>query len=753
MRRAVLLSVTILATPAMADLAPQSSIAPTARPAPSSTASIPAAGTVATAPAATDAAPTTSVAAAQAPEAPASRPVEAAVAAIEPVAADPVRRPLARPAAPEETIATMGPGRLSPAARPADGVVRRDPAAVALERAVDLARAGRFAQAERLVAPHGEVARDIVRWHELRAKRGTWSEARDFVQRNGDWPGMQLLKARSEKLMPGRTPPEEVLSFFDGDAPTTGTGALRLARALGATGDEAAAEAELQRAWRELPMTEAEERAMLSAAGALLSPLHQERLDGLLWQDSESGVQRAMDRAEDGHRALAKARVALRANRDGVDELIEAVPERLAGDPGLAYDRFLWRLGRKRTGDAVDLMLERSTSAEALGRPEYWARHREKFARDLMEDGRAERAYAVAAGHFLTEGSDYRELEWLAGFIALTDLKLPTDALAHFEDAERESTTPLSLSRMQYWQGRAHEALGQVEAAREDFARAAAHQTVFYGQLAAERIGAPVDPALAAPLPVPAPGALPTGSVLEAAGLLLEADQWRLAARFLSHLAESQDRAGVEALGAWAEAQGSEYLEVALGKRAALGGEVVPSILFPVHDMAGMNLVVPPELALAVSRQESEFHPGVASHVGAQGLMQLMPATAREVSGDLGLRYTLGRLTEDPEYNVVLGTAYLKGLEDRFGYNVPMIAAGYNAGPGRPARWARERGDPRRMSVDQVVDWIEHIPFEETRIYVQRVTENVPVYRMRLSGQVEPLGIGDLLTGRRRGEG
>ena len=736
MRRAVLLSVTILAGPAMADLAPEASPLPKDRP-----------GVVAGTPDLASAGPARDAPAAR----PASERPSAEIGAVEAESAPP--RPLARPAAPEEIIATMGPGRVSPVARPAGAPDRPGAAALALSRAIDLARAGRFGEAERLVAPHGEVARDVVIWHELRARRGSWSDARDFVRRNADWPGLPLLKARSEKLIPRGAAPEEVLEFFGDEAPRTGTGALRLAAALRATGDEAAAEAELKRAWRDLPMSEPEERAVLSAAGALLSPLHAERLDGLLWQASESGVQRAMDRADDGLRAVAKARMALRANRDGVDKLIEAVPERLADDAGLAYDRFSWRLKRKRTGDAVDLMLERSTSAAALGRPEVWAHHREKLARDLMEDGRAERAYAVAANHFLTEGSEYRELEWLAGFVALTDLDLPADALAHFEDAERESTTPLSLARMQYWQGRAHEALDQDEAAQEDFARAAAHQTVFYGQLAAERIGAPVDPALAA-APAPAvPGALPTGSVLEAAGLLLEADQWRLAARFLSHLAESQDRAGIEALGAWAEAQGSEYLEVALGKRAALGGEVVPSILFPVHRMAEMNLVVPPELALAVSRQESEFHPGVASHVGAQGLMQLMPATAREVSAELGLRYALGRLTAEPEYNVVLGTAYLKGLEDRFGYNVPMIAAGYNAGPGRPARWARERGDPRRMSVDQVVDWIEHIPFEETRIYVQRVTENVPVYRMRLSGEVEPLGIGDLLTGRRRGEG
>ena len=732
MRCAALLSMMIFAGPVMADLAPEASLAPKARPVSSDSA----------------------VAVSVAPKAPDLLLAVATPAAtsVETAEAEPARRPLARPEAPEETIATMGPARLSPVARPDGGVSRVGPAALALGKAVELTRTGRFSEAHRIVAPYGEVARDVVRWHELRARRGTWTEARDFVARNGDWPGMELLKARSEKLIPRNAPAEDVLAFFGKDLPTTGSGSLRYAAALRAVKGKDAATAELVRAWGEIAMSGAEEREMLAAAGAALSPHHAERLEALLWADAPEGALRAMDKADDAHRALARARLALRANRDGVDDLIAAVPSRLKSDPGLAYDRFVWRAKRKR-GDALDLMLEASTSAEALGRPEMWARHREGIARDLMEDGRAERAYAVAANHFLTEGSDYRELEWLAGFIALTDLDLPKDALAHFEDAERESETPLSLARMQYWQGRAHEALGQTEAAREDFTRAATQQTVFYGQLAAERIGAPVDPALAAPLAAAAPGALPTGSVLEATDLLYAAGEQRLAARFLAHLAESQDRAGIEALGAWAADRDSDYMDVALGKRAAMMGEVVPAILFPVHPLAQMRTAVPPELALAVARQESEFHPGVASHVGAQGLMQLMPATAKEVSGQLGLRYALGRLTAEPEYNVILGTTYLKGLEDRFGYNVPMIASGYNAGPGRPARWARERGDPRRMDVDGVVDWIEHIPFEETRIYAQRVVENAVVYRMRLAGEVGPLGIGDLLTGRRRGEG
>ena len=189
-------------------------------------------------------------------------------------------------------------------------------------------------------------------------------------------------------------------------------------------------------------------------------------------------------------------------------------------------------------------------------------------------------------------------------------------------------------------------------------------------------------------------------------------------------------------------------MQVAIGKRAAQMGVVVPAHLFPLHPLAGARMAVEPAAALAVARRESEFHPGAASGVGAQGLMQLMPATAQEVSRQLGLRYARARLTSDPEYNVALGTAYLAGLRERFGDNLAMIAAGYNAGPGRPARWARERGDPRAMDVDAAVDWIEHIPFTETRNYVMRVTESVPVYRQRLSGEAAPTDLTGLIAGR-----
>ena len=621
----------------------------------------------------------------------------------------------------------------------------------ALERAMAHVRSRNWDAARSAARVDGLLAEDIVQWHALRAGRGTWEQARAFVARNPDWPGMPWLKGQAERLMPVGLPSQEVLDWFEDDDPRTAIGTLRLAAALRETGEAEAADAILALGWSEgLPMSSGVERQYVRAAGDILAGLHEDRLDALLWEGHATSAERAMDRVDDGWRALARARMALRAGRaEGVNALIDAVPERLADDPGLAYERFRWREDRN-LDSAWEMMLERSDSAARLGRPELWADLRLDEARARMIAGASREAYEMAAGHGMDEATEEgvlrATLEWLAGYVALRQLGDAEVALEHFLEAERTVETPVSLSRMRYWQGRAFDALGRAEEAEGAYRRAAQYQTAFYGQLAAEAAGVPVDPALSADLSAD-PSALPSTDLLEAIELLLAADERRLAARFIAHLAEGLDRDGMIALGEWAQRR-DPYLQVIMGKRAARYGEVLPEFYFPVHEMAEADLPVPTEMALAVARQESEFHPGAGSPVGAQGLMQLMPGTARDVTRDLGLPYSHARLTADPAYNATLGSEYLRQLEARFGFNVPMIAAGYNAGPGRPMRWARPGFDPRGASVEDAVDWVERIPFDETRNYVMRVTEGMGVYRQRLAGEPVPLGTERMLTGR-----
>ena len=608
--------------------------------------------------------------------------------------------------------------------------------ALAMERAMRLLREERWTEALAAGADAGEVGRDVVMWHALRKGRGDWADARDFIARNADWPGMPWLRKRVERMIPDGADPSEVLEFFGGAAPQTGAGALRLAQALGATGEDGAARETLREAWRAVRMYQREEDAILAEHAGAVEDLHGERLDMLLWEGADGPARRMLPRVDAETRALAEARLAYQAGT-GIAAARAALDEEQLADPGLNHDYFAWLMDEKRRDDARALMIERSTSAEALGRPANWAEDRRVMARAAMRDGDAETAYALASSHFMDDGSTrHADNEWLAGFLALTDLGDAEAALRHFETFEGLVDGPISLSRAGYWQGRAHEVLGNAEAAQAAYEAAARHQTAFYGQLAAQKAGVPMDPALAADIAPPAmPEALAQDDVLLATDLLLRAGERRLAARFLAHLAETQTPEGMAQLGEWAAERGEPYLQVILAKRAADYGTVLPEYYFPLHELAEADLPVDPELALAIARRESEFHPGVASGVGAQGLMQLMPATAREVSEGLGLQYSKAKLTTDPSYNALLGSTYLAELEGRFGLNRPMVAAGYNAGPSRPIRWATEFGDPREMSAEEVIDWIEHIQFRETRNYVQRVMESLPVYRARLTGE------------------
>jgi hypothetical protein len=231
-----------------------------------------------------------------------------------------------------------------------------------------------------------------------------------------------------------------------------------------------------------------------------------------------------------------------------------------------------------------------------------------------------------------------------------------------------------------------------------------------------------------------------------AALMLLAGGERGAAVTFFAHLGQTLAEDSLAALGQYLSEIDEEYYTLLLAKTAVTRGIVIPTIYFPLHDLAQMDLPVDASLALSIARRESEFNIGIGSPVGALGLMQVMPATAEEVAGDLGLPYSKPRLTSDWEYNATIGAAYLAYLTEEFGPTPVMIAAGYNAGPSRPKRWIDERGDPRLLEMD-VVDWIEHIPFRETRNYVMRVTESIPIYEARLSGVAGPVRFTELLLG------
>jgi soluble lytic murein transglycosylase len=611
-----------------------------------------------------------------------------------------------------------------------------------------LSAAGAEDWAAATAAAEGQVSDDIVEWLRLRSGEGQLDEYEAFLQRRPDWPGLGLLREKGEAAVARSTSAERVLAWFNGGQPETVEGSFALIRAYTALGQTDAARAEAVRAWLALSFTAEQEAALLEAYPKALAQVNETRLDRLLWDGEATEAARMLPRVGADWRKLAEARIALREESPGVDTKLKAVPAALSNNPGLAYERFIWRMRKDRYEEAATLIVDSSSSAETLGRPEDWAERRALLARRLLRDGDPRMAYRVAASHHLAGGSDYADLEFIAGFVALRHLGDAQAGLDHFRRLTAAVSTPISLARGAYWEGRALDQLGQTDAARAAFARAAQNHTAYYGLLAAERQGMPLDPEILGRQQYPdwQTASFADSSVLQAAILLQQAGDRALAKRFLLHLAEGLNAQELGQLGDMALSLDEPHFAVLIGKQAAERGIILPRVYYPVTDLVPDGLAVSRALALSIARRESEFDPGVVSPAGARGLMQVMPETARMMATKLGKGFDRARLTSDPAYNAALGSEYLKQLLEEFGPSIALIASGYNAGPGRPRAWVEQFGDPRRDDVD-VVDWVEMIPFSETRTYVMRVAESVVIYRAKLKGEAGPIDITGELKG------
>ena len=620
----------------------------------------------------------------------------------------------------------------------------------ALRDAQGLANQQDWAEASSRAQGAGAVGADVIEWQRLRAGEGLLGDYEAFLARRPDWPGLPYLKAAGEVAVARSTDPDRVLQYFGGEAPAKAAGILALTAALEAKGRHAEAVEAATIGWTKLKFTADEQAHLLDTYGPDLRVAHELRLDRILWDGNRADEgARMLPLVSKDWAALGKARLALRADKDGVSALVNAVPKSLKDDPGLAFERFLFRMRHDNYADAAALIVDRSASAQGLGDPMAWAAKRADLARILMRKGEPKSAYRVASTHHLTDLGDMGDLEFLSGFIALRKLNDPARALQHFERLAG-ATTPISQARAQYWLGRALEASGDKTKARSAYGKAANYQTSYYGMLAAEKLGLTLDESLLSNAP-PAGSWKGAGyaksSVLEAAARMAAAGNEQLSARFMLHLGESLSDAELGTLAGLALDLGQYRSAVLIAKAATERGLVFPSAYFPVPDMIPESLPVSRALALSIARRESEFDPEARSPAGALGLMQMLPATAAEVAKDQGIKFSKAKLASDPAYNATLGAAYLKELVDQFGPSVALVASGYNAGPGRPRGWVDAFGDPRLASTD-VVDWVEMIPFTETRTYVMRVVEGVVIYRAKLRGTAGPVNISDELTGR-----
>jgi soluble lytic murein transglycosylase len=607
---------------------------------------------------------------------------------------------------------------------------------------------------------HDPILNKLVTYYELADTAGSSSfdAISQFARANPDWPRHNGLIAKAEALIPDRLTPLDIITWFDGMEPSTAAGEIKLGRALIDTGRRDLGVGLIRRAWVNRTLTREQESEITGDFRDLLTDDDQNnRLDHLLWDEQIEAANRQILRVDAGHQALAKARLALMAEAGNVDTLIARVPDSLRNDQGLIYERARWRRRADQQAEALDLVLS-APQGRALSHPAKWWTERHILARWALAQGDIANAYLLAAGHGNDNGIAFAQGEFLAGWLALRHLNQPATALEHFARLDSATVTPASKSRAAYWAARACEALSRPEESRSWYEKAAKFPTSFYGQLADEALGHRL---LVLP-PAPDPSEeqrvefenielVRALRYVEAAG---EDDKARPFIAKLAEIAPSPESFFL--LAEIARIEGRPEIALQIAKEAVNRGVILPEHGYPLIDFSPVasrdSAAIERPLVFAISRQESAFNHRAVSHAGAMGLMQLLPSTAKQVARNLHMRFEKTKLTEDPKYNATLGSAFLGDLvASQRGSYVLSIAA-YNAGPGRIRQWLREFGDPRNADTDPI-DWIERIPFVETRDYVQRVLENLQVYRMRLAGKPVPASLVEDLNRAKRAKG
>ena len=652
---------------------------------------------------------------------------------------------------PATALATGAEALLATAhARPPDFMMparKADP----LKTGLDALSAESVREARRLrdSLPEGSLDRQVLTW--AIAMHGgpdvPSSEIASAALTLPGWPGMDTLRRNSERALYRERPePGAVIAAFGGTAPQTVQGIILLTRAHTAIGEMKAAHAVLAPFWRRETLEARDESRIIKEFGAILTTAdHRARMERMLYADRINSAGRVAELA--GAKELAEAWAAATRNEKKAEKLLAAVPagQRSAGY-AFAKARYLRR--HKKFSEAAEVMLKAPTDRAAVIDPDAWWQERRVLSRELVDHGDMKTAYKIAAAHSAESPVEAADAEFHAGWYALRGLKDAKAGAKHFARIAEVAQGPISLSRAYYWLGRAAEAGGPGDA-KAHFRKAAAFGATFYGQLAAERIG---EKTLNADYPDPTEAdrkAFSEREAVQAIVRLERIDYPSLADRLYRELAGELTSPGELALLAvMAERRGNHFLALKIGKIAAARGIDIGALAHPIGVIpASANISgAGKALAYAIARQESEFNIGAVSGAGARGLLQLLPGTAREVAKKAGLSYSKSRLTTDAAYNATLGAAFLGEQLGRFDGSYVLTFVGYNAGPRRARDWIKRYGDPRGKDIETVVDWIEKIPFTETRSYVQRVMENYQVYKMRLSGTFDIEG--DLINGR-----
>jgi soluble lytic murein transglycosylase len=579
---------------------------------------------------------------------------------------------------------------------------------------------------------------NFIQWRHLltTGNQASFYDYMLFIKRNENYPRINRIKYMAEhKLSTDKISPKKIVDWFGVNEPLSGFGKIILGESLIKTGNPEKGISLIKNGWITADLNRSNMKFFRKKYKKYLNASdYIKRADYLAWENKYWDLKRMLRYLPKDYELLYTARQILMSKSYGVDQAIKNVPDKLKNDAGLNYDRLKWRRKRGRVDSSLEILFKVKNNKDYLVRPDKWWTERAIMTRALIYKKKYELAYKISSNHSLDEGPEFAEAEWMSGWIALSFLNDPILAIDHFNNFYQNVGYPISLSRGAYWLARSHEKNGDKEQSIQWYEEATKYLTTYYGQLAFLKI----KPNEKFDLPEQQKIAdeyrkyFYKKDLVKIVHLLKELDKTKYTKNILKYLANDNIDSGSEILAAELSTNISRYdYAIQIAKQASYEKRFHNNYNYPIISTPKyINGRKIPETAfiLSIIRQESEFDMKANSHAGAQGLMQLMPYTAKLVSKQAKLPYSKSRLTRDPEYNINLGSHYIAGLILQYDGAYPFATAAYNAGPKRVKYWKKLNKDPQKKQVDYV-DWIELIKFKETRNYVQRVLENYNVYR------------------------
>ena len=591
------------------------------------------------------------------------------------------------------------------------------------------------------------IARKLVLWA-LADRAGESMPFSEIDQARRDlwgWPRAARREAAAEKQLQTQSlSPQAVVAWFNGEQPQTPEGAIALAGADQALGKTDDARILIRHFWRDVVFEADAQRQMLARFSGLLTvDDHVRRADMLLYGQQGPAARDMLALLPSDQQTLARARMAIRqGDLGGGLSLVQSLPPSLQNDPGVAFERAKLMLHQRDGVLALSVApyLTKSPPGDDAGNA-IWTTRKGLIGAALLARN-YQLAYDIAAENGLNAGVEYTEAEFYAGWLALEKLHNPTLADQHFAHIEQVGSSPITQARALYWRGRAAEIGGDAIGAQDLYAQGGKFITTFYGQLAAEKTGITRIDLGHDPVPTTADRArFESRETIRAARLLSELGERELLRAMVLATAETlPNPEEFVLLVDFAHAYGDQDLTMRVVRAAAQRGYILPERGYPVLAAqidGGAELA----FSLAIARQESNFDPHAYNPSGARGMMQLLPSTAAILARRAGMPFSTERLY-DGEYNVRLGSTYLQKMIDENGGSYVMAAASYNAGPNHMSEWTSTCGDPRTSSGDPI-DFIECIPFSETRNYAMRAMETMEIYRARLNGGHAPLTLAE----------